>query len=271
MRSYNFFRELKPRKVTLFFNLKQTCSRYFGTFFFTPFFLIFGLISVYPVQAETQFQGYLSLASDYVYRGISFANGKLSPQLSLSALDDSGIYGSIWISRDDISGIANNSQPLDIEVEYQLGYQTQFGSNWSIDISQAWLEYQTRNQPRNHDYRETRLNIHYLNRFSMFLSYANDIWTSGMDASTVAFSYRSVGPYQLFLEQELGAIYFDSNSTSNDDTLLSFIRLSFGKSITKNWLLGIDYHYSKANHDSFFTRDRIGSRWVLSSRYHFSF
>lgn len=234
------------------------------------FLLFISCSTALSVQAETRVQGYLSLASDYVYRGISFSDGQLSPQISLSAIDDSGVFASLWLARDDIGGVFNDSQPLDLEVEYQLGYQTLLNSDWSIGVSHAWLEYQTRHQPRNHDYRETRLNISYRDRLGGFISYARDIWTTGLDASTVAFSYRSVGPYQLLFEQELGAVYFDTDAGGSGNTLLSFLRLSFGKRVGRDWLLSLDYHYSDASNDGVLASDRIGSRWVLGTRYHFS-
>ncbi len=227
------------------------------------------VFSVCSAESAIALNGYVSIASDYVYRGVSLGGGRLSPSLSLAGNHDSGVYISLWAARDDLGGAFNDSRRRDTEIEYQLGYQRQFNADWSASVSHAWLEYQNRFQPRNHDYRESRVNIHYRDRYSAFIGYARDIWTSGLDATTLALSHRAAAPYGFYLEQELGITDYNSQVDTRRNSSLGFIRLSVAKEILPRWSVALSYHYSKASNDATFADERIGSQSVISSTYHF--
>ena len=151
---------------------------------------------------------YAQLASDYVYRGISYADGKLSPSIALSANHNSGLYATFWAGRDDIAGVLGNPQRRDIETEYSLGYQRVINRNWSASVKHTWHEYLRRYQPRNHDYQETQLQVHYRDFLSASIGYAENIWTTGRDAVHMSVSYRHSATLPVFetvfLEHEIG-------------------------------------------------------------------
>jgi len=239
--------------------IKQKLQRQMCAFF----------VSVLPMaaQAEYQFYGYLSLTSDYLYRGLSLADGKVAPRASFGVNHDSGWFLNTWVGRDDVAGLFGSARALDTELEFHAGYEWALNERWRASTSYAWLEYQTRNQPANHDYQEARAALHYDDRYSFFMAYAESIWSSGLDVFTVSASHRSVIYNNIFFEQEVGALRF----TKDDGIIYPYLRLNVGKPLSDRWILGLEYQYSGSRAEKLFDSDRTGSHVAASITYHFHY
>ena len=221
------------------------------------------------LATDLELNTYARLASDYVYRGISYSGGRLSPELGVNANHSNGFNASFWLGEDDIAGVLGETHERDIEMEFQLGYQKIVSDRWVWGVTWVWHEFRQENQPRNHDYQETRLQLAYRDNWIGFLAHAHDIWASGLNASTLGVSKRSVFNKKYFLEHEIGLVDFDRGESDRDGTTLYFFRFSVARAIGKNIQASIDYHYSESTNGNFFNPDRIGNRFVFGINYQF--
>ena len=192
-------------------------------------------------------------------------DGRLTPSLNLSLHHDSGLFASVWVSRAEISGLSGTGNKHETEAEYSLGYHWQVSEDWSLVANHAWLEYEQSGQPRNHDYRETRLSLNYTERTTFFVAHTKTWLNSGNDLTNVAWLQRFALPFNVFGESELGVV----DLANAERTFYPYLRVTTGVSLAENWSASLEYNYSDSRADDFFNSDRTGSQWLGRVSYHF--
>ena len=232
------------------------------------FFLGF-LFSV-QTNAEWRADGFAALATDYVYRGYSVGDGKPTPKLNLTLSNSrNGFFAGLWLAKTDIAGLSDASQGSrrDVETELSLGYTWFLNNEWSFSGSYNWLEYFRNHQPRDTDYGEYRLGLHYTDRFSLLSSYTNSHWNTDTESSSVSAVQRFSIPFNILGETELGVVFLNRSDTLQYE----FLRLSFGAVIKSDLSVAVEYTYSGGELRDFLEDDRIGNRFTFSVTRHFSF
>ena len=232
------------------------------------FFLCF----LFSVQANAKWRadGFAALATDYVYRGYSVGDGKPTPKLNVTLSNNrNGFFAGLWLAKTDIAGLsdASQSQRRDIEAELSLGYSWLLSRQWSVSGSYNRLEYIRNHQPRDNDYSEYRLGLHYTDRFSLLTSYTNSHWNTDVESTSVSAIQRFSIPFNVLGEAELGVVYLNRSDTLQYE----FLRLSLGAVIKADWSAAVEYSYSGGELREFLESDRIGNRLSFSVTHHFSF
>lgn len=231
--------------------------------FSLPFFCAHG-------HAEWRADGFAMLATDYIYRGYSLSDGKPTPKLNVTLSDSrSGFFAGLWLAKTDIAGLtdANRSQRRDIEAALSLGHSWSLNNEWRFSGSYNWLEYIRNHQPRDTDYSEYRLGLHYEDSFSLLSSYIDSHWNTGTEVTSLSALQRFVAPFNILGEAELGVVHLNRSYALQYE----FLRLSLGYVINAKWSAAIEYSYSGGELRSFLEDDRIGNQLTFNVTHHFSF
>lgn len=215
-------------------------------------------------QQQWQFNADLSLSSDYIYRGISLADGEASPQLKAWLGHQSGWFSALWLAKADIGGIVGESLSRDWEAEYSLGYRHLLNADWQVTVSNAWLEYRQDHLPRNADYQERRVQFDFQDNLSLSAAYTDSVWNTGHSQWVVAATARGHLPWRSVGEVEIGLV--DLELLDGDQ--YHYGRISVGRPFGKNWVGVLEYHYS-GNIDDVFNSSRTGSQFSVGVSYHF--
>ena len=224
-------------------------------------------LALFPSLSHAEFDtsAYISLTTNYIYRGLSFTGDTITPRANFSITHDSGLFFNTWVARDDISGLFGDDERHDTEFEFNLGYHWQFDNPWSFTFSHAWLEYNQVHQPRNHDYRELRAHLHYKDHLTFFASHTGSAWNTGSDLVTLSVIKRKALPYSTLAEAELGFVTY----SDVPDTDYLFTRLSLGKAWNQHIVTSLEYSYSQSDADNAFDSDRTGNQVSFTLGYHF--
>lgn len=89
-----------------------------------------------------------TLASDYLFDGVSQTQDDPALQISLDAAWESGFYLGVWGSNVDFG----DGDPADLEIDFYGGYSRAFGEGMSFDIGLARYTYA--GAPADYDYTE---------------------------------------------------------------------------------------------------------------------
>ena len=80
------------------------------------------------------FTGNVSLASEYLYRGIAQTRGKPALQGGFDYAHASGLYAGVWGSNISWIGDATAGASASLELDIYGGYKGSFASDWGYDI-----------------------------------------------------------------------------------------------------------------------------------------
>lgn len=210
------------------------------------------------------YDGYLAVASSYVYRGIQLSKNGVIPQGGILVQHVSGLFLNTHFSQVELSGLFGPSKGDDLELQFDLGYSWQFSRLWAVSASYAWIEYSHRHLDYDYDYREARLTIDYSDYISFI--YANTHNFYGFDVKQRHYSLVGRYPFSdsVVGELELGETDFDGLYQSR----FTYARLNLGK-VYQQWGLQLQYHYSSDNAKDIYRSSRVGSQTLIKLSYHF--
>jgi len=98
------------------------------------------------VQAD--WSGTVTLASDYMFNGVSQTNNDPALQGSVDYVADNGIYAGVWTSNVDYGASA------DREIDPYVGQYIQFTDTWGVDYGIAYYTYHNGNNSSSLNYPE---------------------------------------------------------------------------------------------------------------------
>ncbi len=113
-----------------------------------------------PAAAAHELHGYVTLASDYVFRGISQANGNPTVQGGLDYAHPSGIFAGIFAAGVDFPDRALGENQRQTELDAYVGYSRAVGSDWVWDVSLLHYDYPDSGD-FDYAYEEFAVNLHY--------------------------------------------------------------------------------------------------------------
>ena len=133
--------------------------------------LALAMATCLPLHAS-DFSGNIALTSDYVFRGISQAQGASALQAGARVDADSGLYGAAWVSKVDFAGTPDASA----EIDYIAGWQQKLGGDWSGDLNVTWFTYAGAKEL---DYLEWIATATWRDRAWLMLGASSDVFATG--------------------------------------------------------------------------------------------
>lgn len=126
-----------------------------------------------PLAQASEFSGRVTLASEYIYRGLAMSAGDPALQLGLDYAHDSGFFVGLWGSTIDLSTPVSQR---DYELDYYAGYHHQFRAPLSVTASVLRYTYPGQEGAQDYDYTEYLLNATWFERLSLELGFTDDLY-----------------------------------------------------------------------------------------------
>ena len=164
-----------------------------------------------PANAA-DFSGYLTLTTDYVWRGVTQSEGDPAAHLGGEVSFASGVYAGLWGSTVDINNGGNRQR--DAEVNYYLGYSFELDGSWALGTTVVVYTYPGQKGSINYNYEEYAVSVNYDDR--VWLEYAYSPGYYGFDIDSHNVELISEWPAGERLVVSGGAGYFDFSSPLDD-------------------------------------------------------
>ncbi len=153
----------------------------------------------------TEVSSNLTLASDYVYRGISQTDEEATIQGGFDVAGESGLYAGVWASNVDFDG--------SIEIDFYVGYGGSFTEEVEYDIGLLRYEYPDDAQG---DAPESSFNELYTSLsfkgFTLGFAYSSDFFAESDKALYTSLDYEVSLPKEVTLSLHYGNQSIDDNA-----------------------------------------------------------
>jgi uncharacterized protein (TIGR02001 family) len=147
-----------------------------------------GLMAGMPLHAD-EFHGYLTIASDYVFRGASQSNEDWTLLAGLDYVRVSGLYGGIYAARTEFPQNSIGANPGSLELDAYLGYRREVGRRWSWDVAVIHYDYPNATG-FDYSYDELAVNLHFRDFLRIGATAANDAGAGGESGYTAEVGVR---------------------------------------------------------------------------------
>ena len=223
----------------------------------TPAIALMVLLSMPAVAAE--FSGYLTLTTDYVWRGVTQSDGDPAAQLGGEVSFRSGIYGGVWGSTIDINNGPDRQR--DTEVIYYLGYGLDVSRQWTLGLNAVIYTYPGQTGTIDYNYEEYSVSINYDDRVWLEYAYSPEYYGFDLESHNLELVTESPVGEHLIAGAAVG--YSDFGGFLDD----SYAYWDLGVTWPIN-RFSIDLRYHDTSGDVFIvsTPDRADARAVLSFR-----
>ena len=169
-----------------------------------------------------------TLASDYVFRGISQTLEDPALQLGLGFEHHSGLFAGVWGSNVDFPSNALSDNPRNIEVDLYLGFSKQLARDLAGSVVVTRYEYPGSDGVFDYSYTELGLGILFRDQLGASVSYSDDVMGRGASGLVFEVSGRQPLPRRVNLNFGLG--YYDFG----ESYLESYAYWSLGVSTTRS-------------------------------------
>lgn len=183
--------------------------------------LIIGFTIITVAQfahAEVSITG--TLASDYVFRGVSQTDNSPAVQLGIDYENKSGFYAGAWASNVDFGDDAN------AEIDFLAGFSGNFNQSSAYDISYVYYTYTGYGNDEDINYGEVIFNT-YFNSLTLTFAYAPDFVNSGESAQYVSAAYDFHFPQEYLLKIQAGY--------SMGDAMQDEEYIDYSATVAKTW------------------------------------
>ncbi len=124
-------------------------------------------------------EGYVTVGSDYIWRGLSQTDGKPGIQGEFGLYHQSGFYGQIWAGRMDFGEPGDG---IHSEIDLVLGWKTDLGESASLDVSLLRAIYPGANPGYGINYNELAVKLGFATNYEFTVSYSDDLFRLGHSA-----------------------------------------------------------------------------------------
>ena len=206
--------------------------------------------------------GYLTLTSDYVWRGVTQSDGNPAAQFGLDYNLDNGWYAGIWAATVDISN--GPTRQRDAQVNYYAGYSRNLPGNWTLGGHVVAYTYPGADSDVDYDYNEYSLSASFQDQLWVEFSYSDDLYNTGESTRDleIYFEQPIVGSWML----GGGAGYYDVADTFGSG--YGYWQIGVTRTIG---VLDVDLRFHDTNRwvPAVSSPDRADSRVALSIRWSF--
>ncbi len=200
----------------------------------------------------------LTIASDYVYRGVSQTLGKAVLQPSVTLAHDNGLFAWVWASNVDYVRDDDPDDGARTEIDFVLGYSFELSSQTTLELSVLRFVAPGTIDGVNYDFNEYGAGIVFLGNHSLRADYSNSVWGTGGQSWHFAGSSRWPLAHGVSLSLEAG--HFDLEDAFGDSYQYGSVSLSRAKE-WHAWTLAC-YATRGATEDVFY-RSITDPRFVL--------
>jgi uncharacterized protein (TIGR02001 family) len=183
--------------------------------------------------ALAEVSGNVTLASDYVFRGISQTDSQIAIQGGLDYAHPTGLYAGTWASNVDPDFFNGEGHDPQIELDLYAGYSGELPSGFGYDLGYLRYEYPGFNDA---DTNEVYLTGSYMG-FSLSVNYSDELNFIASDESAWYWkaAYDTTLPwYEIGLSAHLGYsagdAFDDSDGDGFDDTYTDW-SIGFSKTL----------------------------------------
>ena len=171
------------------------------------------LLAGAPVRAH-ELHGYLTLVSDYVFRGASQSNEDPTVQAGVDYLHPSGVFAGAFVARTEFPENSFGSNPGSIELDAYLGYSRAAGRDWSWDV--AALRYDFPDSTGfDYSYDELAANLHFRDVLRLGATVSDDAGASNASGWTAEIELRQSLGDRFQLSGSLGHYEFERTDWSD--------------------------------------------------------
>lgn len=203
------------------------------------------------------FTGYVTLTSDYRFRGLSQTDTDPALQIGIDFQHDAGFFAGLWGSNVDFARDSFREDPREIELNYYLGYHRSFGRKWAGSVS--LIRYAYPGASHNYDYTDIAIGIDYAEHLFATVAYTNDLYSHGGSAVNYEFALQ----YPIVFGLELGATagYYDISNLFNDS--YKYWNVGLSKTV-RRLTFDARFHDTDNTATELFGDDVAGATWVFS-------
>ena len=140
-------------------------------------------------EASWTTEGYVTLGSDYIWRGVSQTDHGIGIQAELDVNHRSGFYGQLWAGRMDF-GVPGDG--IHSEFDFVVGWKTDLGEHASFDVSLLRAIYPGANAGYNINYNELALKLGFADYYEFAIAYSDDLYRMG--ASAIDYEFNADWP-----------------------------------------------------------------------------
>lgn len=221
--------------------------------------LLLGAAAGRPASAveREDFSLFATVASDYVFRGVSQSREEPVLQAGLSFEDASGWFAGLWTSTVDFAPSGTHEQPRDVEIDLWVGHGVELSPRWALAFEVRRYEYLHDAPGDEYDYTELGVALK-LDRSSLALGYSDKALGRDSPGLVLEATHRHDLPWRLDLLAGLG--YYQLESRFLEDYL--FWNLTVGRALGR-WRFELGYFDTDGHAEAVFG-ELAGSRLVAS-------
>lgn len=219
------------------------------------------ILAIQATAAGSEFgvSGDLSLATDYVFRGVSQTMSSAAAQGSITVEHDSGLYGSFWASNVDFTVSGTPVDGANQELDFLLGFDYELSSQSEVSLN--WVRYLFPGTLPGFEYNYSEWigSLAVGERHSMTIAYSPNVFGSGTSGTHYAFATELSLPHEQWLEIELG--HYDLQNAYDDSYNYGEISVS-GDLTFASWRVG--FHATSGKARKIFDERVVRPRVVLT-------
>lgn len=164
-------------------------------------------------DAGSTWAGYVLVASDYVYRGVSQSQRKPVLQLDLEFEHASGFYAGAYASNVDYTSPGTPSDGVHIEFATRAGWRTGVSTWGALEVSAEYMHYPGARADMGYDYVEYGVALDIGGHVSLHIGHAPDYYGLGGAATDYGGDLAwELGDYSF----GVGAGYYDQHDLVGD-------------------------------------------------------
>jgi uncharacterized protein (TIGR02001 family) len=201
------------------------------------------------------FHGYLTAASDYVFRGVSQSDEQPSLQGGLDYAHSSGFFAGLFAAGIDYPETSFRPDPGSLELDAYVGYGRPAGRNFSWNVALYRYEFPD-SEADDKNYQELGADLYYRDVARLGATYSDDARSGGASAWTAELELRHPFAQHFQVSGTLGRYSF-----ARDDWK-DYLYWDLGVSATKGaWTFDLRYFDTSDEAETlagpYLTRDRV--------------
>lgn len=210
-------------------------------------------------NTDGRISGSVTLASDYVFRGVSQTMGRPSLQLYADADVGHGFYAYVWGSNVDFFPDYADDDGARMEIDLAFGYSAAIGDLWSVDLSVVRFLFPGTTDGVDYDYNELITTWRYNEGLGATIGFAKNV--DGTEANSWFYELDNTFDLPTDMTLELGLGYYDLEDAYGAG--YSYARASLSRYFDDN-ALALALFSTFGDVDEVFYRQASGTRVVLS-------
>ena len=199
--------------------------------------LFYACIAILSANAQAQTSSTATLASDYIFNGITLTDNSPALQLSLDWSTGQGFYAGLWGSNVDFA------EGTSVEMDATIGHWWQLNEDWLLDIGVAQYTYHgsDSSQSVGFNFPEAYLKLTY-NKTRLSYWYSSDYFGAGGGHYIVALNQSlPLGPGELLFQVDRSTSTQTDKFLRDNDGTYHHWRVAYQQvALGMNWLLAFD-------------------------------